>query len=134
MGKLNDFLTEAGVFFLATTEGKQAKLRPMGLHLAVDGKVFFGVGDNKEVYKQMLANPQVEIVALRAKDSHWLRFTGRAVFTSDPKYAEMALNAIPSLQELYGKPSGPRLAMYSLEDATAVVIPMMGPGETIAQD
>lgn len=134
MGQLNDFLTEAGLAFLATTDGNQPKLRPIGLHLAVDGAVFFGVGTNKEVYKQMLANPRVEIVAFRARDSHWLRFTGKAVFASDPKYAEMAMQAMPSLQELYGKASGPQLAMYHLENARAVIIPMMGPGEEIAQD
>ena len=134
MGKLNDFLNEAGVFFLATCDGGQPKVRPLGLHIAADGKVFFGVGDNKAVYKQLVANPQVEIVALRGKDNHWLRFTGKAVFSPDPKYVELALNAIPSLKDLYGKASGPKLAMFSLENATAVVIPMMGPGEDIAQD
>ena len=39
MSKLNDFLTEAGVFFLATKDGDQPKLRPLGLHMEMDGKV-----------------------------------------------------------------------------------------------
>ena len=29
MSRVNDFLTEAGVFFLATTDGNQPKLRPL---------------------------------------------------------------------------------------------------------
>ena len=53
MSKINDYLTEAKVFFLATVDGKQPKLRPLGAHLEMDGKVIFGVGDFKEVYKQM---------------------------------------------------------------------------------
>ena len=134
MGKLNDFLTEAGFFCLATTDGKQAKGRPLGLHIVVDGKVYFGVGNNKEVYKQLQANPLVEIVALRAGDKHWLRYTGKAVFDANPKLAQAALEAIPSLKALYGDPKGPQLAMFSLEEATAVVIPMMGPGEPIEQN
>ena len=50
----------------------------------------FGVGDFKDVYKQLLANPKTEIVAAKS-DGHWLRYTVRAVFETDPKYAAAAL-------------------------------------------
>ena len=56
MSKINDFLTEAGVFFLATTDGDQPKLRPLGAHMEMDGKVIFGVGDFKDGYHQMVKN------------------------------------------------------------------------------
>ena len=45
MSKVNDFLTEAGVFYLATVDGDQPKVRPLGAHLEMDGKVLFGVGE-----------------------------------------------------------------------------------------
>ena len=51
MSKVNDFLSEAGVFFLATVDGDQPKCRPLGAHMEMDGKVIFGVGDFKNVYK-----------------------------------------------------------------------------------
>ena len=130
MSKLNDFLTEAGVFFLATADGSQPKLRPLGAHFEMDGKVLFGVGDFKDVYKQMVANPLVEISAAKP-DGKWLRYTGKAVFDTDPKYAAAMLEALPQLKEIYHEKTGHKLAMFHLEDATAVVIPMMGPGEPI---
>ncbi len=130
MSKLNDFLTEAGVFFLATADGSQPKLRPLGAHFEMDGKVLFGVGDFKDVYKQMVANPLVEISAAKP-DGKWLRYTGKAVFDTDPKYAAAMLEALPQLKEIYNEKTGHKLAMFHLEDATAVVIPMMGPGEPI---
>ena len=133
MGKLNDFLTEAGMFCLATVDGSKPKVRPLGLHLAVDGKVLFGVGDFKDVYAQMRANPFVEIVAV-GKDAHWLRFTGKAVFETDPKYAEMALEALPKLRSIYNAETGHRLVMFHLEEARAVIIPMMGEGTEIPQE
>jgi uncharacterized pyridoxamine 5'-phosphate oxidase family protein len=133
MGKLNDFLTDAGMFYLATADGNRPKVRPLGLHLAVNGKVVFGVGDFKDVYAQMSANPYVEIVAV-GKDSHWLRFSGRAVFETDPKYEEMALEAIPHLRSIYNKETGHKLAMFHLEDAKAFIIPVMGEGTEIPQD
>lgn len=130
MSKLNDFLTEAGVFFLATTDGSQPKLRPLGAHFEMDGKVLFGVGDFKDVYKQMVENPLVEISAAKP-DGKWLRYTGKVVFDTDPKYAAAMLEALPQLKEVYNEKTGYKLAMFHLEEATAVVIPMMGPGEPI---
>lgn len=130
MSRLNDFLTEAGVFYLATADGSQPKLRPLGAHFEMDGKVLFGVGDFKDVYKQMKANPLVEICASKA-DGQWLRYTGKVVFETDPKYAQAALNAMPQLKEIYNETTGHKMAMFHLEDATAVIIPMMGPGESI---
>ena len=86
MSKINDFLCEAGVFFLATVDGDRPRVRPLGAHMEMDGKVIFGIGDFKEVYKQMLANPKVEIVACK-QDGHWMRYSGTAVFETEAKYA-----------------------------------------------
>lgn len=130
MSKINDFLTEAGVFFLATVDGDQPKLRPLGAHFEMDGKLLFGVGDFKDVYKQLQANPKTEIVAAKP-DGHWLRYTGRAVFETDEKYAKAALEAMPHLKSIYNEQTGHKMMMFHLEDATAVVIPVMGPGESL---
>ena len=130
MSKLNDFLTEAGLFFLATADGDQPKLRPLGAHMEMDGKVMFGVGDFKDVYKQLAANPKTEIVAAKA-DGHWLRYTGKAVFETDPKYAEAALDAMPNLKNIYNEKTGHKMMMFHLEGATAVDIAMMGDGEDL---
>ena len=130
MSKVNDFLTEAGVFFLATVDGDQPKVRPLGAHFEMDDKVLFGVGDFKDVYKQMVANPKVEIVACK-QDGHWMRYTGKAVFEEDPKYAEAALDMMPDLRNIYNEQTGKKMAIFHLEDATAVEIAMMGEGENL---
>ena len=103
MSKLSEFLTQTGTFFLATVDGDQPKLRPLGAFLEMDGKVLFGVGDFKEVYRQLLANPKCEMVAAKP-DGHWLRYTGKAVFETDPKYAQAMLDAAnDELDRLTGK-------------------------------
>ena len=130
MSKLNDFLTEAGVFYLATADGDQPKLRPLGAHFEMDGKVLFGVGDFKNVYRQLQANPKVEIVACK-KDGHWLRYTGKAVFETDPKYATAMLDMMPQLKDIYNEQTGNKMMVFHLEDATARIIPVMGEGEAI---
>jgi len=117
--KINDYLTQAGVFFLATEQDRQPHLRPLGMHFVMDGKLWFGVGDQKQVYKQLKKNPVVEIVALK-KDNHWLRYSGKVVFAMDQKYAQKALEMTPQLKEIYNSKTGYKLMMFYLEDATAL--------------
>ena len=49
MSKVFDFINEAGIFYLATTDGDQPKIRPLGAVIEADGKVIFGVGTFKDV-------------------------------------------------------------------------------------
>lgn len=130
MSKINDFLTEAGTFFLATVDGNQPRLRPLGAHIEMEDKVIFGVGDFKNVYKQLQVNSLCEIVACK-KDGHWLRYTGKAVFETDYKAAEAMMEAIPFLKNIYNEKTGNKLMCFHLEEATAVDIPMMGEGESL---
>ncbi len=126
MSKIGEFLKEAEIFYLATADGSQPKLRPLGAFIERDGRVIFGVGDFKAVYRQLTVNPLCEIVACK-KDGHWLRYTGKAVFETDYKYAEKMI-ASSHLEEIYNEQTGNKLGVFHLEDATAVDIAVMGPG------
>ena len=130
MSRINDFLNDAGVFFLATTDGDQPKCRPLGAHLEMDGKVIFGVGDFKNVYKQLVANPKCEIVAAK-QDGHWMRYTGKAVFETDTKYADAMLEAMPNLKDIYNEQTGNKMMCFHIENATAADIAVMGEGEDL---
>lgn len=130
MTKVNDFLTAAGTFFLATVDGSQPKLRPLGAHYLLDGRLMFGVGDFKDVYKQLKANPRTEIVACKP-DGHWMRYTGKAVFETDPKYEAAALEASPNLKGIYNEQTGYHMMMFHLEEASAVEIAVMGEGVSL---
>ena len=129
MSKIKDFLKETGVFFMATVDGDQPRLRPLGAFLEEDGKLIFGVGDFKNVYRQMQANPKVEIVACKP-DGHWLRYTGRAVFETDPQYAAQMIREA-KLESIYNDQTGNQLMTFHLEDAIAVEIAVMGEGESL---
>ena len=129
MSKIGDFLKETGVFFLATTDGDQPKLRPLGAFLDEAGKIIFGVGDFKAVYRQLCANPLVEIAACKP-DGHWLRYTGKAVFEIDEKYAQTIIKNA-GLEAIYGEKTGNKLMTFHLEDAKAVDIAVMGEGESL---
>lgn len=79
--KVNDFLTQAGIFYLATTDGDKPKCRPVAFHMLNEGKLYFGVGDFKDVYKQMQKNSNIEFC------NFFFRFLYRAYPYRNPFFA-----------------------------------------------
>ena len=116
--KINDILTKAKVFYLATVDGDKPKVRPLGFHLLFEDKIYFGVGTFKEVYKQMEANPKVEIAAW--DEEHFLRYYGTADLTQNEAVVEKAFELMPELAEIY-KSNGWEMGVFFLNDATAEI-------------
>ena len=135
--QIDDLLSASGAFFLATADGDQPKLRPLGAHHVVDGRLWLGVGEFKNVYRQLAANPKCEVVALQPEGGKWLRWTGRAVFAEGEereKLEEVFLEAAPGLRKIYDKTPGKRMMCFTLEDARAELIPLMPPGEILLDE
>lgn len=122
--RIDEFLNEAKVFFLATVDGDKPKNRPLGFHLLKDGKLYFGVGDFKDVYKQMSKNPYVEIVALVETD--FLRYYGKAVFEEDYSFGKSIVEGNEFLKGIYNDETGYKLAIFHLEEATAEIRDITG--------
>lgn len=129
VAKVDDFLNRAKVFTLSTVDGDRPRARPLGLHMVVDDSIVFGVGDFKDVYRQMVANPEIEITACIGGE--WLRLHGRAVPLRDREVSERALDMVPPLRSIYNEESGRRLEMFRLEDATADFIDVMTVAESL---
>jgi uncharacterized pyridoxamine 5'-phosphate oxidase family protein len=120
--KVNDIITKAEVFYLSTVDGDKPKVRPLGFHLLVEDKIYFGVGTYKEVYKQMEANPNVEIAAWDGE--HFLRYYGKADLTKNEEVVEKAFELMPDIAEAY-KANGWEMGVFFLDDATAEIRNMM---------
>ena len=115
--KIDEFISEAEVFYLATVDGDKPKNRPLGFHLLKDDKIYFGVGNHKDVYKQMTVNPNVEISAVVGTD--FLRYYGKAVFEETYDFADSIVAGNEFLQGIYNDETGFKLAIFHLEEATA---------------
>ena len=116
--KVNDFLADAGVFFLASIDGDQAKCRPLGFHMLIDDKIYFGVGTFKEVWKQIQENPKIEIVALNDEKDKFIRYYGTATADDNPELVEKAFEIMPEIGEIY-KANNWEMGIFYLDDATA---------------
>lgn len=116
--KIDGIITKAEVFYLATVDGDKPKVRPLGFHLLYEDKIYFGVGTFKEVYKQMEANPNVEIAAWDGE--HFLRYYGVADLTKNQEVVDKAFEMMPELAEIYNS-NGWEMGVFFLNNATAEI-------------
>ena len=56
-----EFLNKTMTFFLATVDGDEPRVRAMLLYKANESGIFFHTGPVKEVYAQILKNPNVQM-------------------------------------------------------------------------
>ena len=127
IGKVDEILTKAEVFYLSTVDGDKPKVRPLGFHLLEGEKIYFGVGTYKDVYKQMEANPNVEIAAWDGK--HFLRYYGVADLSKNEEIVAKAFALMPEIAEAY-KANGWEMGIFFLDKATAEIRNMMEVEET----
>jgi uncharacterized pyridoxamine 5'-phosphate oxidase family protein len=124
MKEVLDFLTEAKVFFLATVEVDQPRVRPMGLVMDFEGKLCFGTNNKKEMYKQLKANPKMEIAAT-LPSGKTLRISGPVSFNAKREARVKALEIMPNLKSMYGPDDG-FFEIFQFDRATAVFTDMTG--------
>jgi uncharacterized pyridoxamine 5'-phosphate oxidase family protein len=116
MQEAYEFLNKAGTYWLATTEGDQARVRPFGTVLIHDGKLYFQTGKSKPVSKQMAANPKVELGASNGGD--WIRVAATAVNDDSVEVKTKMLEAYPFLKNNYAADDDNTQVLY-LKNATA---------------
>ena len=118
MERVEKFLKEAEIYYLATVEGDQPRVRPFGTAHLYEGKLYIQTGKVKDVSKQLLANPKAEICAF--KDGEWIRVAGELVEDDRVEARQSMLDAYPSLQQMYSADDGNTQVFY-FKNATATI-------------
>ena len=119
MKEVYEFLKNCGVYYLATVEGDQPRVRPFGTVDLFEDKLYIQTGKVKAVARQMKANPKVEISAM-AQDGRWIRVAAEAVLDDNIKAQEHMLDAYPNLKAMYTAGDG-NTEVYYLKNATAQI-------------
>lgn len=120
--KVSEFLDKAKLFYFLTTDGNQPKGRPFGFKMVSDGKLYFGCGTFKNVFKQLTKNPKVEVLAVNGNE--FLRYDGKAKIVEDDSLIEKVRKAMPEIMALYDK-NGWKMGLFYLEDGHAEIRGMM---------
>ena len=117
MQEVYEFLKKCGTYYLATVEGDQPRVRPFGTVDLFEDKLYIQTGKVKDVSKQMMANPKIEICAFDG--STWIRIAATAVEDDRIEAQEHMLEGYPSLKANY-QPGDGNTQVFYLKDATAV--------------
>lgn len=129
MQEVYDFLKNAGTYFLATEDGDQARVRPFGTIDVFEDKLYIQTGKSKDVYRQIVANPKVELSACAGLD--WVRVTATLVPDDRVEPKKHMLDNYPNLRAMYDENDDETIVLY-LKDATATFASLTGsPAHTV---
>ena len=128
MERVCNFLKEAGVYYLATVEGNQPRVRPFGTAHIFEGKLYIQTGKVKTVSKQIATNPKVEICAF--KDGEWLRVAGELVNDDRIEAKKSMLDAYENLRGMYNENDDNTQVLY-IQNAVATFSSFVGPAEVV---
>jgi uncharacterized pyridoxamine 5'-phosphate oxidase family protein len=119
MKEVYDFLKEAEIYYLATLDGDQPRVRPFGTVNIFENRLYIQTGKAKSVAKQLAANPKIEICAID-KQGRWIRVSGETVADDRVEAKKSMLDAYPQLRDRYNETDPNTLVLY-LKTATATI-------------
>ena len=125
--RAQQFLKDAGSYFLATVDGDQPHVRPFGTAEIFEGKLYIQTGKVKNVYKQIIANPKAEICAF--KDGKWIRIVCELVPDERVSAKKDMLDKNSTLRSMYNENDDNTIVFY-LRNATATISSFTSDPET----
>ncbi|MDU5261868.1 MAG: pyridoxamine 5'-phosphate oxidase family protein [Clostridium celatum] len=125
MKEIVEFLQENPVQYLATVgrDGK-AKCRPFMFCFEKDNRLWFCTNNQKDVYKDMQANPEIE-VSVSSPTYAWIRLNGKVVFENNMEVKEECMNN-PIVRAQYNSANNPIFEVFYLENAHALISDFSG--------
>ena len=129
MSKTLEFIKAANVFYVATVEGNQPRVRPFGAISEYNGKLYICTNNQKEVFKQLEASPKLEICAL-SPDFKWLRLAATGIKETDIEAKKKMLQDNLSLNDMYKLDDG-IFEVIRLDDMVAKVYSFTDPVVTL---
>ena len=116
MKRVLEFLKNAEVYYLATVEGDQPRVRPLGTINEFEGKLYIQTGKVKPTSKQLAENSKAEICAFG--DGAWIRVACELVEDDRFEARKSMLDAYPNLRGMYNENDGNTQVFY-MKNATA---------------
>lgn len=110
MNEVRDYLKESGMFFIATIDGDKPRVRPFGVAEIYEDKLYIQTGKRKNVFKQIEANPNVEICAFNK--GTWIRIEGKLVLDDRVEVKKYILDQNPELRSMYNENDDNTAVLY----------------------
>ena len=125
--KAQQFLKDAGTYYLATVDQDQPHVRPFGTAEIFEGRLYIQTGKVKNVYKQLIANPKAEICAF--KGGQWIRIVCELIPDDRIEAKKDMLDKNESLRSMYNESDDNTIVFY-MRNATATISSFTSDPET----
>ena len=125
MKEVVEFLQANSTGVLATVKEGKPKARPFQFMFEEDGKFFFCTSNEKEVYQQLQANPNVEFTSTSPQFA-WVRLSGEVKFSSRLAYKEKVLMTSSLVKSIYQTADNPIFEVFYIEGGKAILADFSG--------
>ena len=108
------FIRECGYFFSATSFNNQPKLRPFGMIYSNKKALYIATDKRKNVYSDLVGNPQIEIASYNVNTRKWIRVNGKAEVENSIMIRDEMMNKYPLLKQKFFDETEMFLAIFKL--------------------
>ena len=110
MKEVQEFLKESRVYYLATVDNDQPRVRPFGTAEIFEDKLYIQTGKKKDVYKQLEKNNKFEISAFN--NGKWIRVSGNLIPDDRLEAKKDMLDKNPELRNMYDENDDNTIVLY----------------------
>ena len=118
MNKIVEELKKVKVFYIATSEGDQPRVRPFSTIAEFENNAYICCGNQKEIYKQLSTNPKIELCGMYDGGT-WLRVTATVKEDNRIEVQRAVLDDPTGPKQLYTAGDG-RFITYKLTEVKAL--------------
>lgn len=108
------FIRECGYFFLATSFEDQPKLRPFGMIYSNKKALYFATDKRKNVYSDLIGNPQIEMASYNVNTRKWIRVNGKAEVENSIMIRDEMIYKYPLLKQKFHDETEMFLVIFKL--------------------
>lgn len=125
-----EYLRECKVFYLATCERNQPRVRPFGAVALYQNHVYLMTANTKKVYRQLKENPLAEVCAMHP-DGTWIRINGKVIWDNSWEAKTAMLTQNPDLRSMYSEDDG-KMEVFYLGGGSVTIDSFTAPQESMA--
>ena len=116
-----EFIQRNPVFYLATSTNDQPRVRAMRVYRADERGIIFNTSTSKQLHKQLLANPAIEMCFYDDVDDIQIRLRGTAELIKDTKVRTDIIAEIPALKPWIEGAENNSLSVWTLRKGSLKV-------------
>jgi pyridoxamine 5'-phosphate oxidase len=119
------FIKANPISFFATVDGNKPRVRPIGTFSVDENGIVFSMQADKDVYKQLVAHPEVEVCYFAGGTT--VRVSGRVEMVKDMALKQEVLEQRPYYQPGIEKHGWDYVGVFALKHGRASVIDAKSP-------